>query len=696
MLAEILKDIDGRHWLMITDQSQGDQRLLEFAPAGSNGLQPEDIVFLTFIAPRVPLDPKTYAKMYVEGLKARGLNGDFTTEVLKKSPQEVCFTAEITGDALLPDTFGVYRVFGRPNTFATLGYEHRGAADRAKLASSSQLMQRIPADAVRAMSKSAKAPVQLRDQLPLLSNIKGDLGRLAAKHPNLAPAATDLIEHIDDVGNKEPLFRRFAEVLFILRTLIILGDGGWLLTPSGTDDSISGAEACAQFFRQIQSPPLFHFSLSVLARLLVTDPRRDPARIQRGMWIADYLYSLGDAVETRRAEEAILSLLFGANRIAVVTQTQDAIERSESLLNALRHAPLLVARLLARMARIPLIFDEKPDRAVSLERLGQTDMMTYMLDALVEWAEDTWLSHLKNQQTEGGEVSGADPSVEEMFAVFAACPPELEVEEAEPTTAPQTADDAYWGPDRAPFLLLRLFATHASMQAQSELLGFDYAKERESVLQWMSRIKHRRPYVCLLRSFRAMRRLWAENAFSPGDPDIYPLTTEPKLLTMESAFERALGARFTTLSVGGGYDILGMGRMNVNYAPSPAEEHSWKEVVQLTLDLAICILILPDTTAGVEWEIEEISRRGMIDRTILVMLPLSVDSSAASRWRSAKAVLEKPIGGLPDYQPEGAFVFFQSPAGKFGKLPFSALYDGQLAQLLLGKCVDRSPAANPA
>ena len=301
---------------------------------------------------------------------------------------------------------------------------------------------------------------------------------------------------------------------------------------------------------------------------------------------------------------------------------------------------------------------------------------------------------MQARQTEKGELSGDDPTFAETLAIFAECPLEFEVGESKPTTRNQTADDAYWGPDRAPFVLLRRFATNASVQAQSELLGIDYAKERESVFQWMSQIKHPRPYVCFLRSFRAMRRLWVENGFNPGDPDISPLTTEPKLLTVEAALERALGGRFTTLTVGGGYDVLGMGRMTVNYAPSGGEEHSWKEIVQRTLDLAVWIVILPDTTAGVEWEIEEISKRGMIDRTAFVMLPLSVDASAASRWQSAKEILKAPAGALPDYQPEGAFVFFEFPSSSFRELPFSAMYDGRLAKLLLSQGAEHPPAAN--
>jgi hypothetical protein len=144
--------------------------------------------------------------------------------------------------------------------------------------------------------------------------------------------------------------------------------------------------------------------------------------------------------------------------------------------------------------------------------------------------------------------------------------------------------------------------------------------------------------------------------------------------------------------VGGGYDVIGMGRMNVNAGSLPVEEDQWQENVQFMLDVSVCVLLQPDTTAGVEWEIGEISRRGMIDRTIFIMLPLSVDGSAAACWGSLKKLLQDSKGNLPDYRPEGAFVFLQAPGGPFGELPFSAMFSGELSRLLVTKCAGIRPA----
>lgn len=115
---------------------------------------------------------------------------------------------------------------------------------------------------------------------------------------------------------------------------------------------------------------------------------------------------------------------------------------------------------------------------------------------------------------------------------------------------------------------------------------------------------------------------------------------------------------------------------------SVVDEDSWKENVQTLLDLSELILLLADNTAGVAWEIEEISRRRMLPRTAIIMLPLSVDASAGFRWRSVQRVLVEAVGGLPNYRNDGAFVFFSSTRGAYGELPFSSLFDGGLVRRL--------------
>jgi hypothetical protein len=344
-----------------------------------------------------------------------------------------------------------------------------------------------------------------------------------------------LIREIEKIGNEQPGIQRFVSVFQLLMPVIQIHNAGYLLTAAAADEFASEATACANCFRQIQAAPLFHLSLSVLARVLVTNPRLEAAKIERGMKIARYLCGLGDKVENLRAEEAMLSFLLGATRIAVLSATHDAVERSQWLVSLLRNQAATMARLLARMIGIRL-GGNVADRNTLLEHLSRADLMTYMLDSSLGGAED---SSFPGSQP-GRKVEGY-LSVDDMLAVFARCPPELQMPQA--AAAPrQVTNDQYWEAVRAPLSLLRMYASQASVDAQSELLGIDYAEQRKLSRARISQIDYERPRGLLLRSFRSMRRLWVENAFRPGDPEIWPLTSEPTLMTLESALERALAS----------------------------------------------------------------------------------------------------------------------------------------------------------
>jgi hypothetical protein len=625
MLADLVNGLDGRDWLTITDQSDGDVRLIEVMPAGSTGRRPEEIVSLTFGARQGEFNAMAYAVAHIDLLRVGRLSGEVTPVFLREMSQDVSFTATITDDWLMSDSFGVYRVLGGRNVAAILAYEHRGPIDSAQKAAWTERMLRVPVATVMGLAGSVRSEVQPSNLLAPLSQIKAYLRSLAAEQPDLATTATSLINGIEGVGKEELGIQRFIRVLGMLTALVQFHNGGGLLTPAAADEFAFEAAACAECFRPIQATPwfhLFHLSLSLLARILVTDPRLDAEKIERGILVSKYLCGLEDKMRLR-AEEAMSSFLVGANRIAIVSATHDAVERSEWLISSLRNQPVTVARLLARMIRIPVSGSNAPDRSTWLEHLNRCDMITYMMDTSLPGAEDSSFPGAEpGKKSEKSSIrkpdQGAfiirDPytdgyresyySIDDMLKVFQTCPPELQLQQ-------QVTENEYWGENRAPLNLLSGYAALASAHAQSKLLGFDYTELNKLSRERASQIDYKRPHGLLLRSFRSMRRLWVEDAFRPDDSEIWPLTSEPRLLTLESALNRALGVKFLFTAIGGGYD---------------------------------------------------------------------------DRWRNLKALLHGPVADLPDYRPVGAFVFLRAPDGQFDELPFSAMFSGELSRLLVAKC----------
>jgi hypothetical protein len=522
MLAALVNGLDGRDWLTITDQSDCDRRLIEVVPPGSGGLQPEEIVVLTFGARQGELNAVAYAVAHINHLRAGCLSGEVTPVFVKEMSQDVSFTATITDDPLMSDFFGVYRVLGGRNVVAILTYEHHGPIDSAQKAAWTERMLRVPIATVMGLAGSVRSEVQQSNLLAPLSQIKAYLRSLAAERPDLATTATSLINGIEGLGKEEPRIQRFIQVLVILKQLVQFHNGGGLLTAAAADEFSLEVAACARCFRQIQAAPLFHLSLSLLARILVTDPRLDAEKIKRGIVVSKYLCGLGDKMRLR-AEEAMLSFLVGANRIAIVSATHDTVERSEWLISSLRNQPVTVARLLARMILIRPGGSNAPDRSTWLEHLNRCDMINYMLDTSLGGAEDSSFPGAepgKKREWREGHLS-----IDDMLNVFQTCPPELQLQHQ------QVTENEYWGENRAPLKLLRTYAFLAGVDVQSELLGIDYAEQRklsrERDSQIDSQIDYKRPHGLLLRSFRSMRRLWVENAFRPDDSEIWPLTSEP-------------------------------------------------------------------------------------------------------------------------------------------------------------------------
>jgi hypothetical protein len=244
--------------------------------------------------------------------------------------------------------------------------------------------------------------------------------------------------------------------------------------------------------------------------------------------------------------------------------------------------------------------------------------------------------------------------------------------------------EGLWAEDRAPFFFLRSYTTQMAIDAQAELYGLEYTQQKSLLrtLEENDSSKHDLPVVLFLRSFESMRRLWVENAFEISNPDVLPFYSEPPRLTLESTLNRALAMRFTLLAVGGMFDAFGMARLHSGGHGTEDPFDFWKKDVVTLLSMARFVLLLPDSSPGLQWELEEIIRRDMINQTTFVMVPETVDPSARQQWDELLSALPKTLPDCPSYQPTGAFVFLPRDCHGYETLPFSDVYSGDLARQL--------------
>lgn len=170
-----------------------------------------------------------------------------------------------------------------------------------------------------------------------------------------------------------------------------------------------------------------------------------------------------------------------------------------------------------------------------------------------------------------------------------------------------------------------------------------------------------------LRPFESSRRFFLKNEFDLSSPNVMPYDEEPITLTLEAALHKTLSYSFTTQRFAGPSEIWGMGDhtsvLSTDERSDPASYMSsnWKEYCKLMILTNDALLILVWPTDGTIWEIEYCLHE-YPSKTILIMLPMSVVHNAEEKWNKSKDLLSTKYCSLPEYDPQGAFVFYNNNA----------------------------------
>jgi hypothetical protein len=679
MLNELFQKLDGRQWLTIADnRDESGRRVIELAPSGLEGIRPKELVVVTFTTTEGPIDLPSYAKAHIAALKDFCVDGQFSAVSISENSRQIGYSISLAGDALSGDMFVMCRVI-KDRTFPVVViYEIH---DRISETEKSLWRRRISALPKESVSDARADPFCVRpiSSLPILPNIRSRLDWLANTHPKYAER---LRAAIADLPVKLGL-QHFGCLMSVLRSLVSINQRLEFFVPECGDELSAAAEFTTQFFRNNDISGIYHFALSVFARILIDDERLDLERIDRGLRISRRLLDSADRAQSGRLEEAALSYLIGANRTAIIAETHDPIERSTLACKAMGTQPLPGARVLARLALKRTAKHRKSGDRL-LEELYKTDVISYVLDSMTVGPDSDSIvpaitRDFKTVEKDQHGFTHGSFSMSDIHRALEECPPELTLQ-GSPDEAAQGTGAGLWTEDRAPLFALRMRAEALSADAQSKLYGIHYERYREVAQEFITIRRKQEPFSALfLRSFRSTRRMWVNNAFQPGNPDVLPYPAEPSKMTLESAVDRGLGLHFDCATFGGMSDPFGVIRI---FAPRTTDDSDfWKEDLTRCLGTSHCILLLPDGTPSIRWEIEEICRCGVIHLTTLIMLPESVDRAAGHCWREVIDLLSKAVLELPAYQPAGAFVSLNHDGG-FEELPFAALFTGQLATFL--------------
>lgn len=196
------------------------------------------------------------------------------------------------------------------------------------------------------------------------------------------------------------------------------------------------------------------------------------------------------------------------------------------------------------------------------------------------------------------------------------------------------------------------------------------------------------PCVLLLRPLSAVRTIYLPNGFEgarltgPFAPD-KPLP----LISLEAALAAAVRPlHMATNAVGGLVDILGMGRSGTaeNLRDSDA---GWKTIVKTLLGMSDIVLVLPDVSSGLAWELQQLKHDMRMSNCIFVLLPEEYEWSDGGNRKAFSQLLGMAAGHL---RAEGGFVLGDPADPDTPVLPWSSLWDGSLTATLARR------AARPA
>jgi hypothetical protein len=174
------------------------------------------------------------------------------------------------------------------------------------------------------------------------------------------------------------------------------------------------------------------------------------------------------------------------------------------------------------------------------------------------------------------------------------------------------------------------------------------------------------------------RRLLPQRA---GTPDV----------ALEDALYACLFPHFVVSAIGGAASSFGAGRL----AMVSADPEGWKEAFDVVYMFARLIVLVPHASAGVAWEIDELHRRGSLDRTLLVMPPASSNYDVAALWSDAVQLCNSHGLQVPVYDPEGALLLMRADGGIRERWSFDLVWRNRLA-LPLHRVLPPAPASADA
>jgi hypothetical protein len=636
-LSNILESVTGKRWVLRSKVP------LEFSPLHDTRPFPREMISVTPNSPQLSIEEAVTAlagsmepMMWAGTLQCRLVEGIAD-----------CAVIDVTGNPLTGPLLLVLRIVRLEDEAIWFIHEVRGELQPQELESIVYAIAHIDQPDLVARETSDQGADEDCERPPLaaLLQVLGD-------HP--------VGKRIESALNEPEVIKQFALLSVNIADILRAPAFVEALSPEAFTDVVRALQGITQVFINTRSEAAATYGASLLARGVLLHAVSNETELQRAQELSALLVDRAGSAFPARREEALLTNLFARAALAVKNGNEDYGDLTE-LARIFSADEPLAYRVITRLVNDATFLKGFREQEYSAVRLARCDIALATLQRMsaapgalrrgIERADP----HARQKDDDQGSV---------LLSLYESLPPEFELE-------PGAVSNR-----ETPALLPTLQATMTlAIWELERYYGIDLDAAHAAVLKYLEgRQRPDLPSLLFLRGFRSSKRLWVENNFTFEQEEIIPFPKEPPRLSIEAALTKGLGVRFLPMALGGLSDPLGMGRVL-----SVLTIDAWKGVFDTLAESAAIILVLPDDSDALTWELTQLSERRYLHRVALLMAPLALDRKASAIWNHTARFVGTRQWMMPDYDERGAFVLFSKDGAVREQHPFATLFDGSLA-----------------
>jgi hypothetical protein len=210
----------------------------------------------------------------------------------------------------------------------------------------------------------------------------------------------------------------------------------------------------------------------------------------------------------------------------------------------------------------------------------------------------------------------------------------------------------------------------------SRLNQFDRANVPEPLVRDRD-ANERKPTLLFLRPLGTAGRLRLPNRFTNPGSMAVQFEVEPERMSVEAVLYRVLGSAYSFQSIGGATDGFGGGRW------FSVGGDSWQSLFRTIVGTAEMILVVPEGSDGLRWEINELMSEGQLPKCVFVFPPAADDFDTRGLVEGGVAVLRDFGLESPAYDEQGLLFRVRQDGTLAGVLSFDHVWTDTLAASLV-------------